>query len=108
MEHSTSDKNPAEFGIGERIEVHDPDDHADPHDHLAQPLAELVDLLSERVFSSSSRASMTARWIFPISAFIPVRTTSALHMPFAIVVPAKSMLTFSERPASTVVQTSGF
>ena len=40
----------SEFGIGERIEVHDPDDHADPHDHLAQPLAELVDLLPERGF----------------------------------------------------------
>ena len=60
------------------------------------------------VFSSSSRASMTARWIFPISVFMPVRTTSALHIPFAIVVPAKSMFTSSERPASTVVQTSGF
>ena len=30
------------------LEVHHPHHHADPHDHLPQQLAELVDLLTQR------------------------------------------------------------
>ena len=60
------------------------------------------------VFSSSSFASITACWIFPISVSMPVRVTSAIAWPFVIIVPANTMFTISAGPQSSARMTSGF